>query len=287
VNIKSNKKLLRVAAFFAATGLILGLGAAAQSAIAAPTTVETRSASSAKPTIVLVHGAWADGSSFGPVTAALQIAGYKVVVAPNPLRGVQSDSDYLTAFVQQATTGPVVLVGHSYGGIVITNAARNLPTVKALVYVDAYAPEAGESAQSLNAAQPGSLLNVSPETVFNFVLSPGMTQPNEYDLLIQQDKFKAILGADLPTLVTNGLAAGQRPVNSYALGTPSGDPAWKTIPSWFFIGTKDMVIPAAEQRIMAQRAGGTVTEAPASHLAMLSKPLQVTQVIVSAAKSVK
>jgi pimeloyl-ACP methyl ester carboxylesterase len=271
----------RFAALAAAAVLTLTVTVAAQAAQAAPP-------SAPKPTIVLVHGAWADGSSFAPVTTALQLAGYPVLVAPNPLRGVQQDTDYLTAYLQQAVTGPIVLVGHSYGGIVITNAAKNLPNVKALVYVDAYAPDAGETAQTLNEAQPGSLLAVAPETVFTFVQSPGMTHPGEYDLSIQPDKFKAIIAGGLPSVVTKTLAASQSPVNSYALGTPiSNEPAWKTIPSWFFIGTQDKVIPAAQQRIMAERAGGKITEASASHLSMLEKPLQVTQVIMSAAKSVK
>ncbi|WP_162237730.1 alpha/beta fold hydrolase [Agreia sp. Leaf244] len=240
-----------------------------------------------RPTIVLVHGAWADGSSFAPITTALQKAGYKVLVAPNPLRGLQSDTDYLISYIQQATTGPVVLVGHSYGGVVITNAATSLPNVEALVYVDAYAPDIGESAKSLNAAQPGSLLNVDPKTVFTTVHSPGM-QPGENDTYIRQDKYRTIFAANLPSVETKMLAASQSPTNSSAVETAlSSEPAWKTIPSWFFIGTQDKVLPPAQQRIMAKRAGGNVTEGAASHLSMLEKPALVTQVIIKAAKSVK
>lgn len=271
-------------AALAAAALTLTLAVAPQAAQGAP----PAAASAVKPTIVLVHGAWADGSSWAPITTALQAAGYNVQVAPNPLRGLHSDAAYLASYLAQATTGPIVLVGHSYGGAVISEAAVSDPDVKALVYVDAYAPDEGESVLQLTNAQPGSLLNVpDPTTVFNFIHSPGMAE-GEYDTFIKPELFKNIIAGNLPTVVTKQLAASQSPVSIFALGTPFvGQPAWKTIPSWFFIGTNDQVIPVAQQRFMAQRAEGKVTEAKAVHLSMLDAPLKVTAVIVQAAKSVK
>ncbi len=271
----------RLAALAAAAALTLTIAIVPQAAQGAPP-------ATAKPTIVLVHGAWADGSSWGPVTTALQAAGYTVQVTPNPLRGLHLDAGYLASYLQQTTTGPVVLVGHSYGGAVISEAAVGDPDVKALVFVDAYAPDEGESVLQLTNAQPGSLLNTpDPTTVFNFIHSPGMAD-GEYDTFIKPELFKSIIAGSLSTTVTKQLAASQRPVSIFALGTPFvGQPAWKSIPSWFFIGTDDQVIPAAQQRAMAQRAGGTATEAKAVHLSMLDAPLKVTGVILQAAKSVK
>ena len=277
----------------AAAAVVVGILAVAipaqMSNASVPAHSPATSSSSTKPTIVLVHGAWAVGSSFAPETTALQLAGYNVLVAPNPLRGVVNDTKVVSDFIKQRTTGPVVLVGHSYGGVVITGAALTDPDVKALVYVDAYAPDAGESAQYLTNVLPGSLLNVQDgSTVFN-VVSPSPTAPQaEVDSYIRADKYKSIFAASLPTTATNVLAAGQEPITFGALGTPfQGTPAWKTVPSWFFIGTSDRVLPPAEQRVMAKRANGKVTEVDAPHLSMLAKPIQVTKVIIDAAKSVR
>lgn len=280
----------KVAAIAAAVAGLLAVAIPAQissASVAENLTVHT-STSSVKPTIVLVHGAWADASSFAPETAALQAAGYTVLAAPNPLRGIQVDTKAVADFVNQHTTGPVVLVGHSYGGMLITGAALADPDVKALVYIDAYAPDAGDSAQSLTNASPGSLLNVSdPSTVFDVVLPSATASQADWDSYIKQDKFRSVFAASLPSSITNILAAGQSPVTFGALGTPfSGTPAWKTIPSWFLIGTADQLLPVAEQRIMAQRAHGTVTEVDAPHLSMLAKPIQVTNVILDAARSI-
>jgi pimeloyl-ACP methyl ester carboxylesterase len=280
------KSVLAVTA--AATLAVAVLAIRPQTSEAATPASASANSSVSKPTIVLVHGAWADGSSFAPETAALQLAGYKVLLAPNPLRGEVTDAGVLENFLAQKTSGPVVLVGHSYGGVVISSAATGNPNVKALVYVDAYAPDTGESASGLTGAQPGSLLNVpDPSTVFDFVLPTPDASQGDWDAYIKTDKFQSIFAASLPKIETDVLAAGQSPVTLGALATPfSGEPAWKTIPSWFFIGTADKVIPAAEQRIMAARAHGTVVEANAPHLSMLAKPLQVTNLIIQAAKSV-
>ena len=244
--------------------------------------------SSSKPTIVLVHGAWADSASFAAVTATLQIEGYTVLSAPNPLRGVEFDTKIVSDFIEQATSGPVVLAAHSYGGVVITGAAAASPRVKALVYIDAYAPDNGESASSLTNALPGSLLNVpDPTTVFDFVLPAPDAAQGDYDSYIKRDKFHEIFAETLPKAESNVLAAGQAPATLAALATPfMGTPAWKTLPSWYFVGKVDRVIPEAQQRAMAERAGSVVMEGHAPHLSMLAEPLKVASLISDAAKSV-
>ena len=241
-----------------------------------------------KPTIVLVHGAWADGSSFAAVTAALQLDGYTVLLAPNPLRGVASDTKAVADFLAQATSGPVVLAAHSYGGVVITGAALTHPEVKALVYIDAYAPDNGESATSLTNERPGSLLNVTdPTTVFDFVLPAADASQGDYDSYIKRDRFHEIFADGLPAIESRVLGAGQSPATLGALGTPfTGTPAWKTIPSWFFVGTAAQVIPAAQQHHMAERAKGTVVEGKAPHLSMLAEPIKVSRLIIDAAKAI-
>ncbi|MCR2764255.1 alpha/beta hydrolase [Microbacterium sp. zg.B48] len=241
-----------------------------------------------KPTVVLVHGAWADGSSFSAVTAHLQHHGLTVLHAPNPLRGVPNDTKAVADFVAQATTGPVVLVGHSYGGVVITGAATSLPRVSALVYVDAFAPADGESASSLTNELPGSLLNVAdPTTVFDFVLPSPDAAQGEYDSYIKRDKFHAMFAAGIPAREAAVLAASQSPAALAALATPfSGEPAWRTLPSYFFIGTEDRVLPSAQQTAMAARSGGVVTEEKAPHLAMVTHSRHVAKVIIDAAAAI-
>ena len=264
-----------------AAAAVLALGFAAPAVADATTATHV---TSPKPTIVLVHGAWADASSFAPVTAELQKDGYTVLNAPNPLRGIAPDAAAVAAFVQQATTGPVVLVGHSYGGTVITNAATQTPRVKALVYIDAYAPAKGETIIQLTGAKPGSLLAADPTTVFNFVQYPTDDLTSTYvAAYIKPELFQKIFAADLPTKQARVLAASQSPVATDALGTPSGDPAWQTIKSYFFVGTDDKVIPAAEQLAMANRANGVVVKAKADHLSMLEVPGKVTALIEKAA----
>lgn len=235
-----------------------------------------------KPTIVLVHGAWADGSSWSAVTDKLQRRGYTVDVEPNPLRGVKSDSGYLRDYLH-AITGPIVLVGHSYGGMIITNAATGNANVKALVYVDAFIPEVGDSAGSLSAAQPGSALTVpDPSTVLNFV--PASDKSGLVDLYVKPALFPAIFAGGVAPHKAAVLAAGQRPLALSALSeTSPGEPAWKTIPSWDLIGTADKVIPAAEQEIMAARAGSHVVRVNAPHLSMVARPAAVTDLIAAAA----
>lgn len=238
-----------------------------------------------KPTIVLVHGAWADASSFKRVTARLQADGYTVRNAPNTLRGVTVDAANVAAFITQATTGPVVLVGHSAGGTVITNAGLQAPTVKALVYVDAFAPAQGETVLQLAAAQPGSSLAVAdPSTVLNFVRYAG-APPADVDAYVKPALFDAFFAAQLPKREADVLAASQSPVTLGFLSEPSGAPAWKSLKSYFFVGTRDKIIPSAEQLAMARRAHGTIVERPTDHLSMLEAPKPITRLIEQAAEA--
>jgi pimeloyl-ACP methyl ester carboxylesterase len=238
----------------------------------------------AKPTIVLVHGAWADASSWAAVAEKLQKQGYAVDMPPNPLRGVAADATYLRAYLDEVD-GPIVLVGHSYGGMVISAAATGDPAVQAVVYVDAYVPETGDTVDALTRAQPGSELAVdNPADVFRTVPIPnGGGNP---DLYIRPGRFPGIFAASLPARQTAVLAAAQRPLTSSATMEPfAGTPAWKTIPSWAVIGTDDRLLPVAEQQLMTARAGAHVVTVKAPHLSMLARPDSVADQITAAATS--
>jgi len=237
----------------------------------------------AVPTIVLEHGAWADGSSWAGVIRRLQRAGYTVDAPPNPLRGLPGDSAYLASFLA-TVAGPIVLVGHSYGGAVITNAAYGNPNVKALVYIDAFIPDQGETLLQLLSAQPGSCLGGDPTQVFNVVPYPG-APAGDVDLYIKPAVFPGCFANGLPKGKAAVLAAVQRPLAFSATSEPSGPPAWKTIPSWSLIGTADHVIPPAEQLFMSQRAGARITEIPASHASPVDHPDAVTGIIMRAAQA--
>jgi pimeloyl-ACP methyl ester carboxylesterase len=235
-----------------------------------------------KPTIVLVHGAWADGSSWSSVTERLQSDGYTVDVPPNPLRSLSGDSTYLASFLS-TISGPIVLAGHSYGGAVITDAATGNANVKALVYVDAYIPDQGQTLVSLTGA--GSCFAVKDlTTVFNFVPIPG-APAEDVDTYVKPSVFPGCFANGLPDQEGAVLAASQRPLTTAALTEPSGVPAWKTIRSWALVGLDDHVIPPAGQLAMARNAGATITEIHAPHLSMLSDPAAVTKVIERAAKA--
>lgn len=261
------------------TGLALTL-----SLIVGAPGAEGRPPPAGRPAIVLVHGAWADSSSWDAVIARLQRDGFELYSLPNPLRGLESDAATVSAFLA-GLPGPVVLVGHSYGGAVITNAAVGAPNVHALVYVNAFIPDEGESVLQLAAAQPGSALAVpDPSTVFRFAPYPGAA-PGDFDLYVLQSVFPETFANDLPLHKARVLAATQRPVALSALGTPSGPPAWRTTANWVVIGTEDRVLPPAEQQIMADRAGATIVRVPASHLSMVSTPKAVADLIKDAASS--
>ncbi|MHA3701964.1 alpha/beta fold hydrolase [Jatrophihabitans sp. YIM 134969] len=254
----------------------LGLVAASLTAGAASSTAAPSAESAPKPTVVLVHGAWADGSSWSAVTADLIRRGYTVDVVPNPLRGVKADADYLKAYLS-TVSGPIVLVGHSYGGMVTTNAATGNANVKALVYIDAYIPDQGQSVNSLSA---GSALTGAD--VFSTPVP--LDDQGTDDYYIRQDKFPAIFVAGAPRQTAAVLAAGQRPLVNTALAEASPYvPAWKTIPSYDLIGTADKVIPPANQQAMAAHAGAKVVKVRAPHLSMVTDPCAVTSLIVTAA----
>ncbi|MGQ4347970.1 alpha/beta fold hydrolase [Streptomyces sp. SAS_275] len=234
-----------------------------------------------RPTIVLVHGAWADGSSWKYVTERLQHQGYTVKVPPNTLRGVATDSANLKSYLA-TIKGPIVLAGHSYGGVVISNAATGNKNVKSLVYIDAYIPDKGETVSQLTGAKDGSALNVpDPTTVFNMVPIPN--GGGNVDLYVKPELFPNIFVAGYDPRQAAVLAASQRPLAASALGEPSGAPAWKTIPSWALIGTADKVLPPAEQKFLTQRAHAHTVKVNAPHLSMITNPDAVTKVITDAA----
>ena len=250
----------------------------------ASASVRPTSASPAKPTVVIEAGAWADNSSFAGVVRLLQDDGYTVDVPPNPLQGLTYDSRTLAGFLA-TISGPIVLVGHSYGGMVTTNAAAGNPNVKALVYVDAYIPAQGDTLQGLTGAQPGSCLAVAPAdvtNVFTFAPIPG-APAGDVDAYVKPNVFASCFANGLPAGEGTVLAATQRPLATGTLTDPSGVPAWQTIPSWAVVGTADHVIPPAEQLFMATRAHAHITEVDAPHLSMVSNPGTVTQVILNAA----
>lgn len=238
-----------------------------------------------KPTIVLVHGAWADASSWNAVAPALQSQGFTVLAPPNLLRAVPIDAPYITSFLAQRTSGPVVLVGHSYGGFVITNAATGADNVKALVYVDAFIPEEGENVFQILGGS-GSAFDVpDPTTVFDLVGYPGAPE-GDAEAFLKPDTVHNAFAQDLSEPARWQIAAGQRPITLSANTTPSGPGAWKALPSWAVIGTEDRVIPPETQRHMAERAGATITDAAGSHVSMISHPEVTVDAILAAARSV-
>jgi pimeloyl-ACP methyl ester carboxylesterase len=242
-------------------------------------TTHQSSAATTHPTIVLVHGAFADASSWNGVISGLQKQGYTVIATANPLRSLNVDSNQVASLLK-GIKGPVVLVGHSYGGAVITNAATGNSNVKALVYVSGFAPDLNETAAELSNRFPGSTLSDA--------LAPPVAQPDgNVDLYIQQSKFRAQFAADLGEKEAQLMAATQRPITAAALNEKSAAPAWKTIPSWFIFGTSDKNIPNAAQAFMAKRAGSkeVVEIRGASHVVMVSNPNAVVKLIEDAANA--
>ena len=237
-----------------------------------------------KPTIVLVHGAWADGSSWDGVTRALQAQGYTVLAPPNLLRGLTDDSAYIASFLAQRTSGPVVLVGHSYGGAVITNAGA-AGDVRALVYVNAFMPDEGETVVQILEGSDSALGVADPTTIFDIAGYPGAPE-GAAEVFLKPDVVHSSFAPDLPEADRWTIVASQRPASLVANVTPSGAPAWKTLPSWAVIGTDDRVIPVEVLRRMAERAGSTVSELSASHVSMVSHPEASVDAIVAAADSI-
>jgi len=231
---------------------------------------------SAKPTIVLVHGAFAESAGWNAAAGQLLAKGYPVVALANPLRSVKGDTAYVSKALD-SIPGPIVLVGHSYGGMVITGAALGRSNVKALVYVAGFAPDAGETAAALAGKFPGSTLGGS-------LAPPVPLEDGGKDLYIAQAKFQTQFAADLPAAEAKLMAASQRPIAEAALQEPSGPPAWKKIPSWFLFGSLDNNIPRASLSFMAKRAGGKkiIEIDGASHVVMISHPEALVKLIEEA-----
>lgn len=230
-----------------------------------------------KPTIVLVHGAFADSSSWNGVAAQLQRDGYHTVAAPNTLRSPRRDAAVVAALVR-SIKGPVVLVGHSYGGTVISAAANEAPNVSSLVFVAAFAPDAGETSLGLTGKFPGATLGAA-------LLPPVDDGAGGQDLYIDPAKFPAQFAADVPKAQASLMGVGQRPIAKAALEEPSGAPAWRKLPSRWIYGSDDRNIPAAAMAFMAKRSGSkeTVVIPGASHVVMVSHPSEVARVIEDAA----
>ncbi|BCM72178.1 MULTISPECIES: alpha/beta fold hydrolase [Streptomyces] len=266
-------------ALVAAGAAAVAAGATGLPAHAAPSTPDDDTP--ARPTLVLVHGAFADGSSWAPVVERLQRAGYTVRAVANPLRGLAADAAHVRA-VLTSLTGPVVLAGHSYGGAVITEAAAGLAHVKALVYVAAFVPDAGEVLGELADRFPGSELQ--PALTAVPVTAPDGTP--DADLYIRADRFRRVFAADVPAATARLLASVQRPLSASAFGAKATAAAWRTIPSWHLVAARDRAIAPALQRFQARRAHAHTVEIAGSHLPLRSHPDAVTALIRAAARAV-
>ena len=235
------------------------------------------------PTVVLVHGAFADGSSWNGVIERLQASGVKVTAPANPLRGISVDSTY-TASVFEQTPGPVLAVGHSYGGAVITNAAARVDNVVGLVYVAAFAPDEGE--------RLGDATATSKDAVLSSALVPRSYPSTEneealVEFMIDPARVHDVFAADLPEDLAAMTGATQRPVAELAFSEPSGAPAWKALPAWSVVALSDKAAGTDVVRSMAERAGARITEVEGSHLIMISQPDAVTEVIMNALAAVE
>jgi pimeloyl-ACP methyl ester carboxylesterase len=232
------------------------------------------------PTVVLVHGAYADGSSWNGVIERLQAKGVHVVAPANPLRGIAHDSAYVAGVLDEIP-GPVVAVGHSYGGAVISNAAQ-AKNVVGLVFVAAFAPEEGETLGEAEAASKDSVLN-SALVPLHYQMDGG--EP-AVEFAIDPEKFRDAFAADLPPEQTALMAATQRPVAELAFSEPNGPPAWKNLPSWAVVATGDKAAGADVIRSQAERARARITEVDGSHVIMVSQPQAVADVILEAVAAV-
>jgi pimeloyl-ACP methyl ester carboxylesterase len=237
----------------------------------------------ADPTVVLVHGAFADGSSWNAVIERLQAKGMKTIAPANPLRGIAKDSAYI-AGVFDEIDGPVLAVGHSYGGAVISNAAAKAENVVGLVYVAAFAPDEGETLGEAEAGSKDSVLNSSLVTLHYPAGNGGDSEAVEF--AIDPDKFRDAFAADLPADETALMAATQRPIADSAFSEQTKAAAWKTLPSWAVVAKGDKAAGADVIRSMAERAGAKITEVEGSHVIMISQPEAVTDVIMDAVAGV-
>jgi len=233
-------------------------------------------------TVVLVHGAFADASGWYGVIDRLQGTGISVTAPPNPLRGVSHDAAYIASLLSQIP-GPVLLVGHSYGGAVITNAATNAKNVVGLVYVAGFAPDEGETGLELE----GNARDSVPFTaLLPFQYPTGQGTEKAVEFVINPANFHEAFAADLPTEQTALMAATQRPIAELGFTEASGPPAWKSLPTWAVVATGDKTIGTDLVRFMAERAGATITEVEGSHAIMVSQPQAVTDVILTAIDAV-
>ena len=234
------------------------------------------------PTVVLVHGAFADAGSWAGVTERLVSAGVPVCAIVNPLRGLKSDAAYVACVIRQIP-GPVLAVGHSYGGAVITNAVPQTSNVVGLVYVAAFAPDEGEMLADIVGRSQDSVLNAA---VLQQQYPVGDGSETAVELVIDPAKFRDVFTADLPQLESDVYGLSQRPIAASSFGEKTGHPAWKDLPSWAAVGTADKAAGSDVVRSMAQRAGARITEIDGSHVIMISQPDAVTEVILTAHKSV-
>jgi len=259
-----------IAAVLAVVALLVPLGWGGM------TSASSSKSNGPRPTIVLVHGDWADASSWNAVIPRLQSRGYTVVAPPNPLRGA-TDAAYVAAFLE-SLSGPIVLVAHSYGGFVITNAVTDKADVRALVYIDAFIPDEGQVPGDLN---PGTCLD--PTTAFNIVPVPG-----DVDLYLRAapngtyEGFNECFANGVNRRDAAVLVATQRPASVAQVGFVSGPPAWATIPAWALIGTADRVIPPADQLKMAEHAHADISTVNAGHLSLITRPDAVVETIIAA-----
>ena len=242
----------------------------------------TTATDAAPVTVVLVHGAFADAAGWSGVIERLQGAGMVAIAPPNPLRGVVHDSAYIANFLNQVP-GPVLLVGHSYGGVVITNAASKAENVVGLVYVAAFAPDEGEGLLQLASDSRDSIL-VSALNPYQYPTGSGDETAVEF--LVKPEKYHETFAADLPEEQTVVMATTQRPIAELAFSEVTGTPAWKTLPSWAVVATGDKAAGSDIVRSMAERAGATATEVDGSHAIMVSQPKVVADVILTAAAAV-
>jgi len=239
-------------------------------------------------TIVLEHGAWADGSSWSGEVTRLEADGYKVLVPPNPLRGLASDSAYLANFVKNHTTGPVLLVGHSYGGAVITDAGLSDPEIKGLVYVDAFAPAQGQTLGGILAASTSALNATTANPIASIFAIVPFDDPTstDADVYLQPATVKNVFAQDLSPAQQALIAAEQRPIAFSTFSEQASAPAYASLPSWYVVGTQDHAIPEATQVAMATAAHSKITYVNSSHVSLISHPGLVTSVIEKAAESV-
>ncbi|MBO0916403.1 alpha/beta fold hydrolase [Streptomyces laculatispora] len=268
----SRRRIRRAHVMAAGPAIALCTALAAPAAAADGTTTTTT-----KPTIVLVHGAFADASSWNGVVERLERRGYTVIAPANPLRGLYSDSTYI-ASVLDSIKGPIVLAGHSYGGALISSAAEGNPRVKSLVYISALMLDVGESGMSLGAKFPSELGTATKSVPYR--AGGGISGT---DLYLKPDKLHQVFAADLPESTTRVMAVTQRPAATTAFSEKAKVAAWKHIPSWFLVAKQDKTINPDQERFEAKRAGSHTVEINSSHVAMIAHPEAVTDLVLQAA----